>query len=100
MAEVKQKPTVTRKPVATQKPLPVLFTKDNYRWMIIGAAIVALGMILMSGGKNQDPNTFDTNVVYSTTRITIAPILIVAGLLIEVYAIFKRPKQSANQQAV
>jgi hypothetical protein len=78
-----------------QKPLPTLFTKENYRWMIIGAVIVALGMILMSGGKNADPNTFDYNVVYSTTRITISPILIVAGLLIEVYAIFKRPKQSA-----
>jgi len=62
--------------------------------MLIGAIIVALGMVLMSGGKNQDPNTFDYNVVYSTTRITIAPVLIVAGLLVEVYAIFKRPKQT------
>jgi len=79
-----------------QKPLPTLFTKENYTWMIIGAVILGLGMILMAGGKNLDPNVFDKNVVYSTTRITIAPILIVAGLLIEVYAIFKKPKQSAN----
>ncbi|HRH59603.1 MAG TPA: DUF3098 domain-containing protein [Chitinophagaceae bacterium] len=77
-----------------QKPLPALFSKDNYTWMMIGAAIVALGMFLMSGGKNQDVNTFDYNVVYSTTRITVAPILIVAGLLVEVYAIFKKPKSS------
>ena len=76
-----------------QKPTPALFTKANYTWMIIGAVIVALGMILMSGGKNQDPNTFDTNVVYSFWRITVAPILIVGGLLVEVYAIFKTPKQ-------
>ena len=80
-----------------QKPLPALFSKDNYTWMIIGAVVVALGMFLMSGGKNQDPNTFDYNVVYSTTRITIAPILIVAGLLIEVYAIFKKPKQTTGK---
>jgi heme/copper-type cytochrome/quinol oxidase subunit 2 len=80
-----------------QKPLPALFTKDNYTWMVIGAVIIALGMILMSGGKNQDPGTFDYNVVYSTTRITIAPILIVAGLLVEVFAIFKSPKQSSNK---
>jgi len=79
-----------------QKPLPALFTKDNYTWMLIGAVVVALGMILMSGGKNQDPNVFDNHVVYSTTRVTIAPILIVAGLLIEVYAIFKSPKQAAK----
>ena len=98
MAELKQKADIKQKPVTTQKPLPVLFTKENYTWMIVGAVIVALGMILMSGGKNQDPNTFDYNVVYSTTRITIAPILIVGGLLIEVIAIFKRPKQTANNQ--
>lgn len=78
-----------------QNKLPVLFTKDNYLWMIIGAIVVIVGMIIMSGGKNENPAVFDKNVVYSTTRITIAPILIVAGLLIEVYAIFKSPKEAA-----
>jgi cadmium resistance protein CadD (predicted permease) len=72
-----------------------LFVKDNYTWMLIGAVVIALGMILMSGGKSSDPNVFDTKEVYSTTRITIAPILIVLGLLIEVYAIFKKPKTVA-----
>jgi len=72
-----------------------LFAKENYTWMIIGAVVIALGMFLMSGGKNTDPNVFDTNQVYGTTRITIAPILIVIGLLIEVYAIFKKPKNKA-----
>jgi hypothetical protein len=62
--------------------------------MIIGGVVIALGMFLMSGGKNPDPNNFDTNLVYSKTRITIAPILIVAGLLIEIYAIFKKPRQT------
>lgn len=74
---------------------PVLFTRENYKWMIIGAVVVALGLLLMSGGKNEDPNTFDYKVVYSTTRITIAPIVIVLGLLVEIYAIFKKPKQQA-----
>jgi hypothetical protein len=69
-----------------------LFEKDNYQWMIIGAVVIAIGMFVMSGGKNPDPNQFDTKLVYSTTRITIAPILILAGLIIEIYAIFKRPK--------
>ncbi|WP_371360297.1 DUF3098 domain-containing protein, partial [Salmonella sp. E404] len=72
-----------------------LFAKENYTWMIIGAVVIALGMFLMSGGKNTDPNVFDTNQVYSTTRITVAPIVIVIGLLIEVYAIFKKPKTKA-----
>ena len=71
-----------------------LFSKENFTWMIIGGVVIALGMFLMSGGKNPDPNNFDTNLVYSKTRITIAPILIVAGLLIEIYAIFKKPRQT------
>lgn len=69
-----------------------LFTRDNYTWMLIGGAVIALGMFLMSGGKSADPKVFDTNEVYGTTRITIAPILIVLGLLVEVYAIFKKTK--------
>jgi hypothetical protein len=60
--------------------------------MAIGAVIIAIGMFLMSGGKNQDPKVFDTNVVYSFTRITVAPILILLGFVIEIYAIFKKPK--------
>jgi hypothetical protein len=50
----------------------------------------------MSGGKNQDPNTFDPKVVYSFTRVTVAPFLIVAGLLVELYAILLKPKQKAD----
>ena len=73
-------------------PLEPLFTKDNYLWMIIGGVVIALGMLLMSGGKNQDPNVFDYNVVYSFTRITIAPIMIVGGLVIEIFALFKKSK--------
>lgn len=69
-----------------------LFTKENYIWMIAGALVIAVGMMVMSGGKSPDPNVFDYKQVYSTTRITIAPILIVLGLVIEVYAIFKRSK--------
>jgi hypothetical protein len=67
-----------------------LFDKMNYLLMIGGAVVIALGMILMAGGKSADPNVFDPKEVYSTTRITIAPILIVLGLVIEIYAIFKK----------
>ena len=73
-----------------------LFAKENYTWMLIGGVIIALGLILMSGGKSADPTVFDTKEVYSTTRITVAPILIVLGLLVEVYAIFKKSKKAAN----
>ncbi|MBO9681436.1 MAG: DUF3098 domain-containing protein [Flavisolibacter sp.] len=71
-----------------------LFEKTNLRWMLIGVVVMALGFILMAGGKSPDPNVFDPKQVYSTTRITIAPIIILAGLVIEIIAIFRQPKNS------
>jgi uncharacterized Tic20 family protein len=70
----------------------LLFGKQNLIWMLIGAIVIALGLILMSGGKSSDPNVFNVNEVYSFRRITLAPILIVAGLIIEVFAIMKKSK--------
>lgn len=69
-----------------------MFTKENYFWMLAGAIVIAIGIILMSGGKSKDPNVFNPKEVYSTTRITIAPILIILGLVIEIFAIFRKPK--------
>lgn len=70
-----------------------IFEKDNLRWMLIGIVVMAIGLVLMAGGKGVDPNVFAEKEVYSTTRITVAPLLIVAGLLIEVYAIMKKAKK-------
>ncbi len=72
-----------------------IFNKDNYKWMIIGIVVIAIGMFLLSGGtSNNDPKVFDKDAVYSTTRITIAPILILLGLVIEIFAIFRKPKMN------
>ena len=60
--------------------------------MLAGLALIAIGMFLMAGGKSENPAVFDTKEVYSTTRITVAPLLILAGLVVEVFAIFRKPK--------
>ena len=75
-----------------EKKSTALFTKENYLWMAAGAVVIAIGMVLMAGGKSDNPAIFNDKEVYSTTRITIAPILILLGLGLEVFAIFKRPK--------
>jgi hypothetical protein len=69
-----------------------LFGKENFMWMAIGAVVILAGILLMAGGKSTDPNIFANNEVYSTRRITVAPVMIIIGLLIEVYAIMKRPR--------
>ena len=61
-------------------------------WMLGGIVVMAIGLILMVGGKSDDPNQFHPDQVYSTTRITIAPILILAGLVLEIFALFRKPK--------
>jgi Protein of unknown function (DUF3098) len=79
--------------MSNEKGTPSIFSKENYIWMLAGAVLIALGMFLMAGGKsNTDPTVFDKEAVYSSTRITVAPILILAGLVVEIFAIFKRPK--------
>ena len=77
---------------SVSNPTPALFGKENYKWMLIGAAVIGLGFILMMGGKSEDINVFKKEEVYSFRRITLAPILILAGLGIEVFAIFRKPK--------
>ena len=71
-----------------------LFGKENYMLMLAGLLILGLGFFLMAGGKSSDPKLFDPKEVYSTTRITVAPILIVLGFIIEVIAIMKKPKSN------
>ena len=73
-----------------------LFTKDNYIWMLAGLAVIALGFLLMAGGKSADPKNFNADDVYSFRRITLAPFLVIVGFLIEIYAIMKKPKAINN----
>ena len=69
-----------------------LFGKRNYVRIVAGLAIIALGLLLMAGGKSDDPNVFNADEVYSFRRITLAPILILIGLAFQIVAIFKKPK--------
>ena len=68
-----------------------LFDKQNYLLMLGGLIVLTIGFFLMAGGKSADPSVFNDNEVYSTTRITIAPLLIIAGFIIEIFAIMKKP---------
>ena len=77
-------------PVAANTP--GLFDKQNLWLMLLGVGLIALGMLLMVGGRSKDPSVFNYNEVYSTVRITVAPVLIIIGLVIQIYAIFKKPK--------
>jgi len=57
--------------------------------MLIGLSFIALGFILMSGGGSEDPNVFNEEI-YSFRRIRLAPMLVILGFIIEVYAILTK----------
>jgi hypothetical protein len=67
-------------------------TKENYILLAIGFAIIVLGFVLMIGGKSEDPTIFDENEIFSFRRITLAPIIVLAGFIFEIWAIMKKPK--------
>ncbi len=65
------------------------FTAENYKMLLAGIGIIILGFILMSGGGSGDPNVFNEEI-FSVRRITIAPLVTLAGYIFIVYAIMKR----------
>lgn len=73
-----------------------LFDKSNYTLMIAGVALMLLGLVLMAGGKSADPHQFLKDEIYSFRRITLAPILIILGMVVEGFAIMKKPAQSGD----
>ncbi|MEO0311689.1 MAG: hypothetical protein RIQ89_1346 [Bacteroidota bacterium] len=77
----------------TSVTAPFKFGKENYIIMLIGIAFIVIGFILMSGGGSDDPTKFD-ETIFSTRRITVAPLLVIIGFVIEVYAIMRKPKDA------
>ena len=69
---------------------PLVFGRDTYLWLGGGFLLVVLGFLLMAGGRGDDPNVFDESVIYSWRKITLAPIIILGGLSVVIYAIFKK----------
>ena len=66
----------------------LVFGKQNYILMIVGVVLIALGYILMTGGGTDDPNVFSYEL-FSTRRLTVAPILLTVGFIVEIFAIMK-----------
>jgi Protein of unknown function (DUF3098) len=94
MATVNTEKVVTNSNIVTKPSETFMFSKQNYIYMAGGLALIALGFILMSGGKSADPHVFNADEIYSFRRITLAPILIVIGFMAEIFAIMWMPNEN------
>ncbi len=69
---------------------PLIFGKQTYLWLGGGFLLIVIGFLFMMGGRGDDPTVFDESVLYSFRKITLAPIIILSGLGVVTYAIFKK----------
>lgn len=67
-------------------------SKHNYTLILIGLAVIVFGFILMAGGRSNDPQVFNESM-FSFRRIVLAPFVVFAGFVFEIYAIMKKPKE-------
>ncbi len=87
-----------KKTVATEVVRPKIdqkdfaFGKENYKWLLIALGFLFVGFILMIGGSSDDPKVFNYGM-FNFQRLTLSPILLMAGYAIGIYAIIKKPRQ-------
>ncbi|MHC1706459.1 MAG: DUF3098 domain-containing protein [Bacteroidales bacterium] len=101
--DIKKKKTPAA-PVAAQKAkssvpekkVDFALGKENYFLVLTGLVLIVAGFLLMIGGNENDPNVFSEEI-FSFRRITLAPILVVAGYVVEIFAIMKKPKAAAEE---
>lgn len=79
-----------RRSIPVQPPQPLIFGPETYKWLGGGFLLIVVGFLFMLGGRGDDPTVFDEGVIYSFWKITFAPIVILAGLAVTTYAIFKK----------
>lgn len=74
------------------KKIGFAFGRENYRILIIGVVIVVIGYLLMVGGGADNPNEFHEDQIFSFRRITLSPIVILAGFVVVLFGIMKKSK--------
>lgn len=75
-----------------------LFQRKNYVWLLIGLGTIILGYILMSGGGSEDPKEF-SDAIFSFRRLTLAPLIVLAGYGIIMYSIMMKAPDSSSTTA-
>ena len=81
-----------KKNKAAKKEGNFVLVRENYILMAIGFIIIIVGFFLMVGGRSGNPTEF-SDKIFSFRRITLAPIVVLLGFAIEIWAIMRRPRK-------
>ena len=73
-------------------PTDFVFSKQNYVLLLISLAIIVVGFALLSGGGSDNPNEFSEEI-FSVRRLYVAPVIILGGYFLVIYAIMKKPNK-------
>ena len=69
-----------------------MFSKQNYVLLLISLAVIVVGFALLAGGGSDNPNEFSEEI-FSVRRLYVAPIIILGGYFLVIYAIMKKPNK-------
>lgn len=99
MAQKKEAKVVKVSPAKSRKLFMLPYTRTNYVLIVAGLLLIIIGFILMGGGR-QEGNEFIREEIYSFRRVTLAPIVVLLGFIVEVVAVMWIPKaKGANSAA-
>jgi hypothetical protein len=93
MAKKEVNKTISTEKTSATPSEGFVFSKVNFQLLIISVITIVIGYALMAGGKSDDPNKFSEEI-FNFQRITLAPIVVLAGYAIGIYAILKKSKDT------
>ena len=79
-----------------KEKLNFALSRENYKLLAVGFVIIIIGFLLMLGGKSDSPDKFSENI-FSFRRITLAPIVVLAGFIFEIWAIMKKTRDTDKE---
>lgn len=71
-------------------------TGKGLRMLLMGLVVMVAGFVLMMGGGTVEPDNFNW-AMFDFRRLVAAPLLIICGIVIEIVAIMRRPKNTENE---
>ena len=71
-------------------------TGKGLRMLLMGLVVMVAGFVLMMGGGTVEPDNFNW-AMFDFRRLVAAPLVIICGIVIEIFAIMRRPKNTENE---